>query len=88
MDVVLPAPPRYPLAPTPGQSQSALTLVPLDGTPQAERVIPFAAAHARASGDRLIQVHPLDSSRRPKDVYIIDRQHRVVPGGSAVRVHG
>jgi nucleotide-binding universal stress UspA family protein len=67
MDVVVPASPRYPLAPTPGQSQSALTLVPLDGTPQAERVIPFAAAHARASGDRLILV---GIASRPADTTV------------------
>ncbi len=56
MDVVVHPFPCYPLVPTPVERQSALTLVPLDGTPQAERVIPFAAAHAKASGDRLILV--------------------------------
>jgi nucleotide-binding universal stress UspA family protein len=46
------APPR--IAPAPHGPRATLALVPLDGTPQAERALPFAIAHARASGDRLI----------------------------------
>jgi nucleotide-binding universal stress UspA family protein len=56
MDVVRHASPHYSLVLTPSQRQSGLALVPLDGTPQAERAIPFAAEHARASGERLVLV--------------------------------
>jgi nucleotide-binding universal stress UspA family protein len=42
------------LAPLPRlRRATALALVPLDGSPQAERALPFAIAHAKASGDHL-----------------------------------
>jgi nucleotide-binding universal stress UspA family protein len=46
------APPRPAFAS--GTGQAALTLVPLDGTPQAERALPLVIAHSRSSGHRLV----------------------------------